>query len=300
MMGMDSFQVNTVSMDEERSWRALHTLNALDERLRAFQIGERLVISTPYGQQVWHRFGSPHNEPLVLLHGGSGSWLHWVSNVVSLSSTRCVYAMDLPSMGDSDLPAGVMDADDLTPALELGFRALFKGAAVSVMGFSFGGLCAGLLASQVPSLFKELILVGAPGLGLFGPPLKLRGLTPGMDESQVLAVMKHNLKVMMVSDEACLDEFTLHLQLKNVSRDRLRRRRLARTDVMLTLQASWTCPVHTVWGERDVLFKGRLGEVQGLLNRCDLRTHTLIEGAGHWVMHEKSQAFNEHIKALLN
>jgi len=298
-MNMDEASVVEVSMQEEMAWPALSLLEAGDARLEAFLGATRLHCTTPMGLQVWHRFGSPLSPPLVLLHGGSGSWMHWLKNVVDLSRTNCVYAVDLPSMGDSDVPTGAMDADDLTSSLELGFRALFKGEPVRVMGFSFGGLCAGLLGASAPQLISELILVGAPGMGLFGPQLKLRGLTPSMDESQVLAVMKHNLKVMMVADDLALDEFTLHLQYKNISRDRLRRRRLARSDVMVQLQTAWTFPVHTIWGELDALYVGRLGEVREKLNRCDLRTHTLIEGAGHWAMYESAETFNSHVQNIL-
>jgi pimeloyl-ACP methyl ester carboxylesterase len=300
MVEKHSSFVQVVPMDEELAWRGLAALSAGDERLQAFHLATRLACSTPLGVQVWHRFGNPNNPPLVLLHGGSGSWMHWIKNVVPLSRTSCVYAMDLPSMGDSEVPPGALDADDLTPALEMGFEALFKGEAVRVVGFSFGALCAGLLGAKAPHLIEELIMVGAPGMGLSGARLAMRGLTPNMDESQILAIMKHNLKVMMVQDESSLDEFTLHVQYKNVSRDRLRRRRLARSDVMLSLQKSWTFPVHTIWGEGDALYQGRLGMVKSLLNDCDLLSHTLIEDAGHWVMFEQSERFNSHLQSILN
>lgn len=287
-------------MSEELSWQALRLLSEDDVRLQAFRSAHRLTCTTPLGTQVWHRFGSVQSPPLVLLHGGSGSWLHWIKNVVPLARTHCVYAIDLPSMGDSDLPKGVQDANDLIACLQLGLKAFFSDEPVPVVGFSFGGLCAGLLGAQYPQLIESLVLVGAPGMGLFGPTLKLRGLTAGMDEREVLAVMKHNLRVMMVMDEAVLDEFTLHLQLKNVSRDRLRKRRMARSDVMLSLQHAWRFPVHTIWGEFDALYQGRLAGVRELLSGCDLKTHTLIEGAGHWVMYEKADAFNALLAKLLS
>ena len=47
------------------------------------------VIRTPSGDghMVWHEWGS--GDPLVLLHGGSGAWNHWLQNieVLSLSTT---------------------------------------------------------------------------------------------------------------------------------------------------------------------------------------------------------------------
>ena len=50
------------------------------------------------GQVVWHRWG--RGAPVVLLHGGAGSWRHWVRNVDALlAAGRTVWAPDLPGLG---------------------------------------------------------------------------------------------------------------------------------------------------------------------------------------------------------
>ncbi|MEG2631610.1 MAG: alpha/beta hydrolase, partial [Comamonas sp.] len=45
-------------------------------------------VTTPIaegGQMVWHVWGEGAGGlPLVLLHGGSGSWTHWVRNIEAL------------------------------------------------------------------------------------------------------------------------------------------------------------------------------------------------------------------------
>ena len=43
-------------------------------------------------------------EPLVLLHGGSGSWRHWARNVGPLARHRMVVCPDIPGLGDSAPP----------------------------------------------------------------------------------------------------------------------------------------------------------------------------------------------------
>jgi len=54
----------------------------------------------------------------VLLHGGGGSWTHWVSNILPLvESGRRVLAVDLPGMGQSDMPPHGSDADALVEPL---------------------------------------------------------------------------------------------------------------------------------------------------------------------------------------
>ena len=73
----------------------------------------RIELPTPGGIQVWHAWNTSAGRPLVLLHGGSGSWTHWLRNIQGLSKDRAVYALDLPGFGDSDLPPETRDADDL-------------------------------------------------------------------------------------------------------------------------------------------------------------------------------------------
>ena len=63
----------------------------------------RKVQNHRWGDVVWHVWGQEHagnTTPLVLLHGGSGSWTHWVRNVQHLAQTRSVWALDLPGCGE--------------------------------------------------------------------------------------------------------------------------------------------------------------------------------------------------------
>ena len=50
----------------------------------------------------WRIFGQ--GNPLVLLHGGHGSWLHWIRNIDALSRDHMLFVPDLPGFGDSDDP----------------------------------------------------------------------------------------------------------------------------------------------------------------------------------------------------
>ena len=52
------------------------------------------------GKMMWHIFGEGAGKPILLLfHGGSGSWIHWIRNVLPLSEHDTVYAADLPGLG---------------------------------------------------------------------------------------------------------------------------------------------------------------------------------------------------------
>ena len=271
-----------------------------DPVLKALQTrAERIDVVVNGVQQTWHVWNRSHTKPLVLLHGGSGSWTHWVRNIDALSEDHAVWAMDLPGMGDSALPPEAKDADDIAPWVAQGMAQLLGGQAIPVMGFSFGGLTAGFVAARHPERVSRLLLVGVPGLGLFGDTLPLRGFLPNMDQSQRNAVHHHNLMSIMLAHEASLIDQTLEIQERNVVRDRLRRRRIARSTVMMDLQTQWRCPVHALWGALDALYLENLSSASERLNQCDLRDLTLLPDTGHWANYENAKAFNDWAIAQL-
>ena len=143
-------------------------LNSLQTR------AERIDVVVNGVQQTWHVWNRTHPQPLVLLHGGSGSWTHWVRNIDALSQQHAVWAMDLPGMGDSALPPEAKDADDIAPWVAQGMDKMLAGIACPVMGFSFGGLTAGFVAARHPERVSRLLLVGVPGLGMIGDTLPQR------------------------------------------------------------------------------------------------------------------------------
>jgi pimeloyl-ACP methyl ester carboxylesterase len=260
---------------------------------------ERIELSTASGMQVWHVWNKDAGRPLVLLHGGSGSWNHWVLNVLPLSEKRAVWALDTPGLGDSELPAGVVDADDLALPVEQGLQGLFKQAPIDLVGFSFGGLIAGFLAAHQPMRIKRLVLVGVPGLGLSNNIPNMRGFRDNMTPEEREAVHKNNLLAIMLHNEDLVSPDMLVMQARNVERDRLRRRRIARSDALLALQSQWQCQVHGIWGEHDALYEGKMPELRQALGQCDLRSFTLIKDAGHWVPYEQADAFNQQLLACL-
>jgi len=260
---------------------------------------KRIELPTPSGMQVWHVWNASAGKPLVLLHGGSGSWNHWVRNVLALSEARAVWALDTPGLGDSELPSGAEDADDLSVPLAQGLEALFQAGPVDMVGFSFGGLMAGFLAAQQPSLIKRMVLVGVPGLGLSNNIPNMRGFRVGMTSEERMAIHRNNLLAIMVHDENNISADLLAMQEHNVLRDRLRRRRIARSDVLLSLQNQWKCEVHGIWGEKDALYEGSLHLLPELLSGCELMNFDIIKGAGHWVQFEAADAFNQLLLARL-
>ena len=269
------------------------------ELARIEALATRHGVPVEGGHVTWHEWGA--GRPLVLFHGGSGSWTHWVRNVEALAAAgRRVLVPDLPGFGDSSTLAGVSDADSAVAPLAASLRALAGDGPHDVTGFSFGGLTGGLMAAAQPGLIGRLVLVGAPGLGLRDKRLPLRVWHEGANEAERDAVHSHNLGVLMLRHPESIDDLAIALHGANLARDRLRRRRLAMTDVLARTLPTLACERHAIYGERDALYDGLMAQLQTLLAHSPgFGEIVLIPDAGHWVQYEAPEAFDRELLRLL-
>jgi len=244
------------------------------------------------GQMVWRMWGPADGAPLILLHGGSGSWNHWVRNIDALvAAGRRVVCADMPGCGDSAKPPEGEDADIIPPWLERGCQQLYGDRQLDIVGFSFGGLTAGLWAHQYPARFRSLVFVGAPSLTSSSRPnLELRRwleTPPGPERD---AIHRYNLRHLMLAHDRSI----------NLLRDRMRGRRLSRTDVLREKVPLYPCILGGIYGVEDILYVGRLDSVERSLARAP-RFHSLtaIEQAGHWAQYENAADFNAALVRFL-
>jgi 2-hydroxy-6-oxonona-2,4-dienedioate hydrolase len=258
------------------------------------------------GTMVWHTWGQaarrPELAPLVLLHGGSGSWMHWLRNIPALAASgRWVLVPDLPGFGDSAAPPHGTDADVLPEPVERGLGALVGEAACDLVGFSFGGMVAGFLAQRFPARAARLVLVGAPGLGVAREKtLRLRAWRHITDAAERDVIHRHNLAVLMLYREEAITGLALRLHIANVLRDRMKGRSLARTDALAQALAGVRCPVWAIYGREDALYRGKLDALREALARdADFRGLALIDDAGHWVQFERAEAFDKALFTAL-
>ena len=270
------------------------------EALSLLKRATRLTTPCGDGDMVWHAWGD--GEPLVLLHGGSGSWTHWIRNVAPLAAAgRRVLVPDLPGFGDSAKPPGNGDADGVVPVLAEGLPYLLGMQSVDVVGFSFGGLCGGLLAAAHPELVRRLVLVGAPGFGLREKRLTLVAWQHLDDRHARENAHRRNLATLMLYRPEAVDALAVAVQAANVPHDRMRRRKLAMTDILLRNLAAIECPVDAIYGEHDALYSGgMLDRVEELLpNAPRFGRFVRIPQAGHWVQFEAAGAFDAALLQLL-
>lgn len=271
------------------------------EALRVLAQARRRATPCGDGELVWHTWGDAASEPLVLLHGGSGSWTHWIRNVEALDAAgRFVVVPDLPGFGDSARPPGGQDADAVAPVLAEGIRQVLGDAPVDIAGFSFGGLCGTLLADAHPARVRRLVLVGAPGLGLRSKRLPLRSWREQPTLEGQLAAHRSNLATLMLHRPEAIDALAIALQAANVPRDRMHRRRLALTDILLQTLPRLACPVDAIYGAADALYVESIQRLEPLLRTAPrFGELVLVPGAGHWVPYEAPAAFHRELLRLL-
>jgi pimeloyl-ACP methyl ester carboxylesterase len=277
-----------------------------DEVLHVLARGRRAVTPCGEGELVWHLWGEGHAQPeappLVLLHGGSGSWTHWLRNVLPLAAAgRLVVVPDLPGFGDSAMPPTGGDADALPVPLEQGLQELVGDSPCDLVGFSFGGLTAGFLAQAQPQRAQRLVLVGAPGLGLPAlQKIEIKGWRHLPQPRQQQAVHEHNLRQLMLHHEASLTPLASRLQALNAERDRMPNRRLARTEALSQALQDVHCPVHAIFGEHDRFSQGQEAALEAVLRRCPgFGQFVSVPDAGHWAQFERPEAFYRALWPLL-
>lgn len=261
-------------------------------------------VETPCGDaaMVWHIWGE--GQPVVLLHGGSGSWNHWVRNIEPLVRAGYqVIAADLPGFGDSAPPPLGFDADVMPHWIELGLQQLIGDQSCDVLAFSFGSMVATLLTACHPARVRRLILAGAPALStLQSPSLGLRAWRhkqPGPERDEIL---RFNLGRIMLAKAESIDDLALSLHRINVEREnpRMGKRRLSTTDIIVRTLPQIHCPVSGIWGSEDVLYRDRMDVIRpALAHAPDLRQVVFLEGIGHWVQYESAAAFNAFMLAAL-
>lgn len=286
------------------------TVQLPDEAQVLLQSATRMETRCGAGSMVWHVWGQETGSrapssllPLVLLHGGSGSWTHWLRNILALTqSGRRVLVPDLPGFGDSAAPLHGTDADALPEPVEQGLKILLGDSACDLVGFSFGGMVTGFLAAQFPARAARVVLVGAPGLGVAPEQaIRLNSWRHLTDADQRDAVHRSNLAALMLYRRDAITELALRLQVANVLRDRMKGRSLARTDALARSLARLQCPVHAIYGSEDALYRGKMDSLERALRQAgNFRALTLVEAAGHWVQFERPDAFNQALLAILN
>lgn len=240
----------------------------------------------------WRIWGE--GRPLVLLHGGHGSWLHWVRNIAPLARHFRVMAVDLPSYGDS----GTFKTDDLQAYAALvaqGVDELAPGEPVRGAGFSFGSVIGTLMLKKVAAGVEAWAMLGSPVLGgrsEVGPRMRTwRGMP--MPEHRA-AAHANNVGVLMLTGPDSVTDEAVAIQMAHAEKARgLHRGLFAKLDVPAELGA-WEGRLTVVYGARDAIAEHHLDERRDTV--AAVQPHAqfhVIPEAGHWVQYMAADAVND-------
>jgi 2-hydroxy-6-oxonona-2,4-dienedioate hydrolase len=253
------------------------------------------------GELVWRIWG--RGEPLVLLHGGTGSWMHWMRNIEELSRDYTLLVPDIPGSGESASPGLPTSVEKVAAALVAGIDAILgTQARFAIAGFSMGGLISGFMTKLAGERVTTLVLVGAVGTtarrGTMAPMKSWRRL-PTDDAKR--DAHRTNLEILMVRDPKAVDAPALYMQFHNAERSRVRGKHINQTGDLSTTLPSFKGRLASIWGEHDATAGPYLDERREKLDMFKPgSTFDVIAGAGHWVQYEAPDEFNALLRKRLN
>lgn len=254
---------------------------------------------------VWRQFGDhPERPPLVLLHGGHGSWMHWLRNIEALSARHTLLLPDLPGYSDSDVPraptTGETAVHPLIEALSGTLDQLIgREAIIDLGGFSFGGLVAAKFA-VIRGQVRKLVLLGSGGHGTMRRlNIEMINWRSAPDRSAEIAALKHNLAALMLHDPAQIDDVAFQIHDLSCHGTRFRSKDVSTGGGLQdALDALTATQQLLIWGQFDVTADPPK-VLELLLQAHPERSGRVIEGAGHWVQYERAQDTNEALLAFL-
>lgn len=259
---------------------------ALVERLE--RRAERVDLPFEGAQIRWHRIGS--GRPLVLVHGGNGSWLHWVRNIDALSASHELWLPDLPGCGDSEPIAPPESLERLVMALRHGIDTLIGGEReIDVAAFSFGSVLSSHLA-VARGRVRRLALLGATGHGQPRQPLGLQNWR-NLPETAQDEAHRHNLATLMLHDRGAVDGLALAIHRAASRRTQLRSKQLSHTSATRDALDRLAIPVLLAWGEHDPT-AGSPDTARLLGAGHANREWLVIPAAGHWLQYERADEIN--------
>lgn len=224
-----------------------------------------------------HFWVAGQGEPVVLVHGLSGSSQWWIRNLPALADSYTVYLIDLPGFGAMSQYPGQLPLSEMAAWL-LQWMDAVRLPRIRLIGHSMGGAIAIQCAAQRPGAITQLVLA-APAAIPAGHPT-LWSYMPSLIET--LVAMTPSFLPILAYDALRAGPGTL-----------LRTSRALLTHDVRDELRQVTAPTLLMWGRRDSLVPPALGHVMRQeLAHAELR---ILDGAGHVVMYDRPSAFNRAV-----
>jgi pimeloyl-ACP methyl ester carboxylesterase len=253
-------------------------------------------------------------QPLVFVHGLSGSWPNWLEQLPVLAAGHRVVTLDLPGFGHSPMPAEQITNPGYARLLDRLLDELEIDAA-AVVGNSMGGFIGAELAISFPQRVERLVLVSAAGISTYADPRTTRAMPTLRRTERTIAATAAWVaaKSDTVARRPRLRDATLNIVMRHPGRlpaalaaEQLRG--AGKPGFMQALQSildydfrdrlpEIACPTLIVWGDSDRLINVRDADVFAELIPGSRKV--VFEDTGHMAMLERPAGFNALLKDFL-
>ena len=257
----------------------------------------KVLIKSKDSKVCWRSWGK--GKPLILLHGGYGSWAHWIKQAIPFSKNYNVLIPDMPGFGESeDLTLPHTPEKISANITETLLKLISPEETPIICGFSFGGLIAGHLSYNLIERGlnpEKLILVGPGGLGAKrGEMRNMIARHSKMSEEEIYQAHKTNLEILMMHDATKVDDWSVHIQKQNTDAHRIKSRPISSTDTLARILEKQDVPLFLLWGEKDASVGVYLEERMSILRDINSKVRFHVEyNLGHWIMYENDVIFNK-------
>jgi pimeloyl-ACP methyl ester carboxylesterase len=253
-------------------------------------------------------------QPLVFVHGLSGSWPNWLEQLPVFAAGHRVITLDLPGFGHSPMPRQEISISGYARMLEQLLAHLGVDAA-AVVGNSMGGFIAAELAIAYPQRVERLVLISAAGISTHNHRGSVTAL-PAMrtlERSLMGAAAWTASKSDNVARRARLRDAALGVVVRHPSKldpalaaEQIRG--AGKPGFIEGLEAvlhyeirerlrEIACPTLIVWGDRDRLISVRDADVFAELIPNSRKV--VFGDTGHMSMLERPEAFNALLEEFL-
>ncbi len=257
----------------------------------------------------YHYVEAGSGEPLLLLHGFTGSSANWRGLMDGLRDRYHLIAVDLPGHGRTEL-ANDLTRYEMTAVAEDIATLLYQLGitATHLLGYSMGGRLALYFTAHYPELVRSLIVEsGSPGLS---SAIEREGRI-AQDEALARRIEEEGIPVFVDYWER-LPLFASQRALPAAARDALREQRLGNSAAGLanSLRGMGTGVQPSLWmrlpdiavpallvaGELDVKFAVIIREMAAQMPNAWL---AIIAGTGHAVHLERPEWFARTVETFL-
>lgn len=276
----------------------MEQINKQIETIKNFS--EQKIILSKENTKISFRIWGQSGPILVLLHGGYGSWMHFLKNVEELSKNFQVIVPDMPGFGESEPLPKAPNLDEYAQTLVDALSSLTNGSNYNIIGFSFGSAIGSHMIKFAGDSVNRLTLVGYNRTG--NMPFKrpeMLNWRAAKTEEELNTAQRHNLSVMMIHKPEKIDDMAINLQTLNTKGAKVRSLEIVASHDLPNRILNISQPIDIIWGEFDVTLINGIDDAQNRMKELipDVKFH-IIQNSGHWIQFEEYEKFNSTIEKI--